>query len=74
MGVTIYDAETTKIVTSKPPVLKGWRDTISRLWKTPLAKQAPSPDNSLASDQAPATCAALWTPGKLHSPIPPTPT
>ena len=26
----IYDARTTKIVCSKPPVLKGWRDTITR--------------------------------------------
>ena len=29
--VRIYDAETMKILTSKLPVLKGWRDTISRL-------------------------------------------
>ena len=36
--VRIYDAETTKVVTSKPPVLKGWRDTISPLWRIPLIK------------------------------------
>ena len=31
--VRIYDAETTKIVTSKPLVLKGWREGISTLWR-----------------------------------------
>ena len=36
--VRIYDAETTKILISKSPVHKGWRDTISRLWKILLAK------------------------------------
>ena len=29
--VRIYNSETTKIVTSKPPVLKGWRDVIPTL-------------------------------------------
>ena len=29
--VRIYDAATTKILTSKLPVLKGWRNTMSRL-------------------------------------------
>ena len=42
-GVTTYDTETTKIVTSKPPVLKGWRDTLSRLWEIPIRRQATIP-------------------------------
>ena len=43
--VRIYDAETTKVVTSKLAVLKGWRDIISTLWRIPLVKQAPGPNN-----------------------------
>ena len=43
--VQIYEAETTKIQTSKPPVLKGWRDVITTLWKIPLVKQAPGLDD-----------------------------
>ena len=39
--VRIYDTETTKIVTSKPPVLKGQRKTISTLWRIPITKQVP---------------------------------
>ena len=48
--VRIYDVETTKIVTSKPPVLKGWQDAISTLWRIPLAKQAPSLDDGHVTD------------------------
>ena len=29
--VRIYDARTTKITASNPPVLKGWRDKVSTL-------------------------------------------
>ena len=42
--VRICNARTTKIVTSKPPVLKGWRDKISPLWRILLVKRAPAPD------------------------------
>ena len=42
--VRIYNARTTKIVASKPPVLKGWRDKISTLWRIPRVKRAPAPD------------------------------
>ena len=35
-GVQVYDAETTKIVPSQKPVLSGWRDKISGLWRIPL--------------------------------------
>ena len=42
--VRIYDARTTKITTSKPPVLKGWRDKVSTLWRIPLIKRALAPD------------------------------
>ena len=71
--VRIYDAETTKIVTSKPPVLKGWRDTISRLWKIPLSRQATVPHDGLAAEQGTAARPTMWTPKKFHSPIRPAP-
>ena len=60
--VRIHDAETTKIFTSKPPVLKGWRNTISRLWKIPLVKQATIPNDSFTAKRGTATCPMMWTP------------
>ena len=40
--VRTYDAETTKIQTSKPPVLKGWRDAITTLWKSHSSRRPPA--------------------------------
>ena len=55
-GVTFYDAATTRIVTSKPPVLKGSRDRLSRLWKIPLHRQAAIPPSSLEAGRGTAAC------------------
>ena len=51
--VRIYDAESTKVVTSNPPILKGWRDVVSTLWRIPLTKQAPGPDSGHLTNRAP---------------------
>ena len=64
--VRIYDARTTKIVTSKPPVLKGWRDKVSTLWRIPLIKQALAPDVGQVTNQAPGTRATKWDVKKPH--------
>ena len=71
--VQIHDAETTKILTSKPPVLKGWRDPISRMWKIPLSRQPTVPHNGLEAKQRTAAGPTTWTHQKLHSPIKPAP-
>ena len=71
--VWIYDAETKKIVTSKPTALKGWRDLISTLWRTLLVKQAPGLDDVQVTSRAPGTRPAMWDPKKCHSPISPAP-
>ena len=69
----IYDARTTKIVCSKPPVLKGWRDTLSTLWRLPLVKQAPAPNIGQLTSRTPRTRPANWTAQNCHSPIVPVP-
>ena len=58
--VRIYDAETTKVATSKPPVLKGWCDVVSNLWRIPLTKQAPGPDSGHLTNRAPGTRPTSW--------------
>jgi hypothetical protein len=37
-GVTVYDNDGFKLVTSKPPLLQGWRDT-GGLWTVPIAEE-----------------------------------
>ena len=71
--VQIYDAETTKVVTSKPPVLKGWRDKISILWRIPLVKRAPGLDDGLVTSRALGTRATSWDMKKTYSPLAPSP-
>ena len=71
--VRIYDAETTKIQTSKPPVLKGWRDTITTLWKIPLVKTAPGVDVGQVTSRPPGTAPTMWSPKNCNSPIAPAP-
>ena len=71
--VQIYDAETTKIATSKPHVLKGWRDVISTLWKIPLVKQAPGLDDGHMTSRAPGTRPSMWHSKNCNSPIAPAP-
>ena len=51
--VKIYDSRTTKVVTSKPPVLKGWRDKVSTLWHIQLVKRASGPDDGHVTSRAP---------------------
>ena len=58
--VQIYDAETVKVVTSKPPVLKGWREKIITLWRIPIVKRAPRLDDSHVTSQAPGTHLTSW--------------
>ena len=69
--VRIYDAETTKVLTSKPPVLKGWRDVVSTLWRIPLTKQAPGTDSGHLTNRAPGTRPTSWDPKSCYSPIAP---
>ena len=64
--VRIYDAETTKVVIFKPPVLKGWHDKISTLWQIPLVNQAPRPDSGHMTSPAPGTRATSWDVEKHH--------
>ena len=71
--VRIYNARTTNISASKPPVLKGWRDKISTLWRIPLAKQAPAPDLGQKTSRTPRARPANWTAQKCFSPIVPAP-
>ena len=71
--VRIYDAETTKVVTSKPPVLKGWCDVVSTLWRIPLTKRAPGPDSGHLTNRAPGTRPTSWDPKNCHSPLAPSP-
>ena len=71
--VRIYDAQTTKITTSKPPVLKGWRDKVSTLWRIPLIKQALAPDFGQRTNPMPGARPTSWDIKKPHSPFPPTP-
>jgi hypothetical protein len=37
-GVTVHDNDGFKLVTSKPPLLQGWRDT-GGLWTVPLVEE-----------------------------------
>ncbi len=37
-GVTIHDNDSFKLVTSKPPLLQGWRDT-GGLWTVPIVEE-----------------------------------
>ena len=37
--VNVYDARTTKITTSSEPVMTGWRDKETGLWRVPLKQQ-----------------------------------
>ena len=69
----IYDAETTKVVTSKSSVLKGWRDVVSTLWRIPLTNQAPGPDSGHLTNRAPGTRLTSWDPKNCHSPLAPSP-
>ena len=71
--VNIYDTRTTKVVTSKPPVLKGWRDDVSTLWRIPLVKQALGPDDGQVTSRAPGARATSWDVKKPFSPFPPPP-
>ena len=71
--VRIYDAETTKVVTPKPPILKGWRDKIITLWRILLVKRAPRPNDGHVTSRAPGTHATSWDILKIHSPFPPSP-
>ena len=72
--IRIYDARTTKVVTSKPPVLKGWRDKVSTLWRIPLVKQAPGPDDGHVISLSPRARATSWHVRKLFSHFTPSPT
>ena len=58
--VRIYDARTSKIVNFKPPVLKGWRDKVSTLWRIPLVKRAPTSDVGQVTNREPVTRATNW--------------
>ena len=71
--VRIYDARTTKIVASKPPVFKGWRDTVFTLWRIPLIKRAPAPDLGQVANRTPGTRPTSWDVKKPFSPIVPAP-
>ena len=71
--VRIYDARTTKITASNPPVLKGWRDKVSTLWRIPLIKQALAPDVGQVTNRKPGARSTSWDIKKPHSPFPPTP-
>ena len=64
--VRIYNARTTKIVTSKPPVLKGWRDKVSTLWRIPLVKRTPGPDDGHVTSRAKGASATSWDATKPH--------
>ena len=37
----------------KPPVLKGWRDAVSTLWRILLVKRAPGTDVGQVTNQVP---------------------
>ena len=67
--VRIYDARTTNIVASKPPVLKGWRDKTSTLWRIPLVNRAPAPDLGPKANRTPGTRPASSDAQKPFSPI-----
>ena len=41
--VLIYDGKETHISVSNKPILKGWRDTTTGLWRVPLQPRAPTP-------------------------------
>ena len=71
--VHIYDARTTKITASNPPVLKGWRDKVSTLWRIPLIKQAPAPDVGQVTNWAPGTRSTSWDVKKNLLTFPPHP-
>ena len=36
--VNVYDAGTTTVTTSNPPIIKGWWDVVRTLWSIPLVK------------------------------------
>ena len=38
----IYDGKDTHISVSKKPILKGWRDTTTGLWRVPLQPHSPT--------------------------------
>ena len=71
--VRIYDARTTKIVASKPPVLKGWREKISTLWRISFVKRPPVPDLGPKANRTPGTRPASSDAQKPFSPIFPAP-
>ena len=58
--IQMYDARTTKVATSKPPVLKWWRDKVSTLWRIPLVKRAPGPDDGHVISRSSGTRATNW--------------
>ena len=47
--VLIYDGKDTHISVSKGPILKGWRDTTTGLWRVPLQPIAPPPKSEFTS-------------------------
>ena len=71
--VNVYNALTTKIVTSKLHVPKGWRDKVSTLWSIPLVKQSPRPDDGHVTSRAPGARTTSWDVKKLYSPFTPSP-
>ena len=54
----VYDARTTTVATSKPPVIKRWWEAISTLWRIPLVKRDPGPDDGQVTSRVPGACAA----------------
>ena len=45
---------------SKPPVLKGWKDVVSTLWRIPLVKRYPGTNVSQVTSRVPEARAASW--------------
>ena len=47
--VSIYDRKDTHISVSNKPILKGWRDTTTGLWRVPLQPSSPTPKYEFTS-------------------------
>ena len=63
--LNIYNIDKTTITALKPPILKGWRDRVSPLWRIPFVKRAPRPNVGQVTTRLPVTCVTNLTPIKI---------
>ena len=71
--VNIYNAATTNVTTSKPPILKWWCDSVSTLWLILLVKRSPGPNVGQVTSRVPGARATSWDPKNPYSPFLPSP-